>query len=332
MATHSNPAFVLVNPKARNGTLGQKWPDHEKEVLDALGDSSATVEFTTKKENGSGLVRKALQSGAKRIVVVGGDGTLSNAIQGFFENNRPIAPDSVLMVMPAGKGDDFFKSVANQRFYSGSSAWLYGLDIIRSGKPQPIDLGLIRWKNSPELPSRYFINIVGFGFAGLVVQQVQKREGFLAKTIIGQSAWAYAVQAVNSFFKYHPFDLKIVLDDQPFFEGEVFQGMILNGRYSAGGISWNPDCRINDGCFHVQVMKPKAVTTQVKDSIKSLFRSWKQIHDVKNKTAKKVEVLIRHPRRKPHPLFEIDGEILESADTQGAIVEILPGAIQLQTL
>jgi diacylglycerol kinase family enzyme len=62
--------------------------------------------------------REALRSGAKCIGVVGGDGTLGETAEGFFELNpdldihpAAINPDATLAIFPAGTGDDFARGL-----------------------------------------------------------------------------------------------------------------------------------------------------------------------------------------------------------------------------
>ena len=66
--------------------------------------------------------RSALQLGTTTIVVVGGDGTLSEVAEGFFEFQadlallpRPINADARLAILPAGTGDDFARGLRGQR-------------------------------------------------------------------------------------------------------------------------------------------------------------------------------------------------------------------------
>ena len=110
-----------------------------------LGAESARTEFTSEEERGSGQVRRALREGAGKVVVVGGDGSISEALQGFFENGGAIAPEASLVVMPAGRGDDFFKSLAGWDAIGGEAATRRALEVIRRGNPRPTDVGAIEW-------------------------------------------------------------------------------------------------------------------------------------------------------------------------------------------
>ena len=72
---------VVVNPNSQGGKLGKRWP----EVAETL---QRAFPFEDVKTQGVGdatrLTREALQSGAERIVAIGGDGTVNEVVNGFF--------------------------------------------------------------------------------------------------------------------------------------------------------------------------------------------------------------------------------------------------------
>ena len=67
--------------------------------------------------------RAAIKEGCVTIAVVGGDGTLSEAAEGFFEFDgaenhgvpSPINPGAALAILPAGTGDDFARGLRGKR-------------------------------------------------------------------------------------------------------------------------------------------------------------------------------------------------------------------------
>lgn len=327
MSVHSR-TLVLVNPQARNGQLGREWPSREKEVLEALGESSIPVVFTTQEEHGSSLVRKALQEGADRIVVVGGDGTVSEAVQGFFNGDDIINPQATLMVLPAGRGDDFFKDLTNYRYYRGNSGWSRGLKLLKEGKPRSVDVGRVNWIGQGRKRQRYFINIASFGFPGLVVQRVQERYGVLGKTFLGKSGFAYLMQGLVAFVNYKPMSVQIKVDDHDFYRGKVHSGFVLNGKYNAGGICWDSDARVDDGVFQLMIMEPRDRLNYIKDSAKILLGSWNGIPGIQRARGKKIEVLMAKGQPKADHFFEIDGDLADEGEIQGASIETLSGAIR----
>src|SRR5690348_2013455 len=132
--------LIVVNPNAREGEVGRKWPQLEREIVGALAAASAgehpvSVVQTGAEDRGIPQVRAALKDGVKRVVVVGGDGTVSDVVQGFFENGKPVAPDASIAVVPCGRGSDFFKAILQRKgkTHMKGSTWKQALQLLRDG-------------------------------------------------------------------------------------------------------------------------------------------------------------------------------------------------------
>jgi diacylglycerol kinase family enzyme len=323
---------ILVNPNARAGAVGQKWPDLQAHVLGALGEGEARIEFTTAEDHGAAAVRRALKDGAERIVVVGGDGTVSEAVQGFFEQGQLIAPEAILAVMPAGRGDDFFKVLAGGRCSSTEQAWAQGLEVLRRGRPEPADLGRITWLagDGAALPGmRAFINIASFGYPGLVVHRVASRAGALGRTRLGKSGWAYLVQIATGMAQYKPIETEIRVDGEKVFDGPLFSGFVLNGYYNAGGMRWSDEARIDDGIFNVVLSEPRNPVATALTGPRMLSGNWRGVRGIHLFPGKRVEIRTREAGERGFPLFEIDGEQPEPAGVRGAAIEVLPSVIRV---
>ena len=108
------PLIIINNAAARSRAA---WPTVEPR-LKAAGIAFEAYE-TNRAGDATEKVRVALKSGVSTIVVVGGDGTLSEAAEGFFEFNNtselpaPINESASLAVLPAGTGDDFARGLTN---------------------------------------------------------------------------------------------------------------------------------------------------------------------------------------------------------------------------
>jgi diacylglycerol kinase family enzyme len=328
--------LVLVNPNARSGKMKLNWSSMEKQIRDALANTSSSVqvEFTTPEDHGAGIVRKALQEGKNQIVIVGGDGTLSEAIQGLFYENQPLfTKDTVFALIPGGRGDDFFKSLTQKKFYSSRSAWMESLRILKSGKPQPVDLGKIRWLGdhvgNRESPQQcYFINIASFGFPGLVVERVQSQKNILNRWGLGKSAWVYGLHGALALKDYKPLSVQLSVDDKLFYEGPIYSGFILNGKYNAGGINWDPRAQIDDGFFHLLLLEPRSFMRVAQNTLKILMNRGDSLSGAHRGFGKKFKIVLQEGPPKAHSLFEIDGDLRESEKTQGAEIEVLAGCIQ----
>src|ERR671915_1826161 len=75
---------LVVNPNSSSGMTGTGWNDLYSEIKEALG-SSVEVALTKKPVDGTTLTRQFLKQGFKKVVAIGGDGTLNEVANGFFE-------------------------------------------------------------------------------------------------------------------------------------------------------------------------------------------------------------------------------------------------------
>lgn len=334
--------LILVNPMAREGDVGRRWPELEHQLLGALGEGKAQeskVEFTSALDHGAAAVRRALREGVERVVVVGGDGTISEAVQGFFEGDgsaKLVAPNAILAVMPAGRGDDFFKVLAGRRCKSSAEAWEQGLDLLRDGSPKAADLGRIAWiteggEGGADLGAkdRAFINIASFGYPGLVVKRVSEHAGVLGRTRMGKSGWAYLVQIVSGLVEYKPIVTEVKIDGKVVFNGPLFSGFVLNGYYNAGGMRWSDEAKIDDGVFHVVLSEPRNPFATAVSGPRMLSGDWRGVKGIHLYTGKRVEVRTQEERERGFPLFEIDGDQPEPGRTIGAVCEVVPGAVRI---
>src|SRR5438552_340640 len=102
--------FAVVNPKAGNGRGRAIW----ERVAVRLRELGIAYEFelTQGTLTAESFTRQALHAGAETILAVGGDGTVNEAINGFFLDEVPIRSGSKLAVVPAGSSSDFAHGLA----------------------------------------------------------------------------------------------------------------------------------------------------------------------------------------------------------------------------
>src|SRR5829696_8378754 len=106
--------LLIINHAAARAR--RLWPAIQKQLDAARVEYQA---YETKAANDATIqTRAALRSGVEFVVVVGGDGTLSETAEGFFEFNDdldvppgPVNPDAALALLPAGTGNDFARGL-----------------------------------------------------------------------------------------------------------------------------------------------------------------------------------------------------------------------------
>jgi len=171
---------------------------------------------------GAELALQAAQSGARRVVAVGGDGTVHEVANGLLAAEGQAA----LGVIPIGSGNDFAKLVG-----------VYGHDPVRA--VARLVTGSIRRFDVGRVLGEYFVNSVGFGFGPVVVRTrhaMPRLQGFLS----------YLLPVVRAFMSFRPPLLEV---RSPEFSERGYMMMVevCNGTTAGGSYRFAPDADPVDG-------------------------------------------------------------------------------------
>ncbi|MGK5088089.1 diacylglycerol kinase family protein [Bdellovibrionota bacterium FG-2] len=325
--------LVLVNPMARHGEMQSRWEKQKGIVLALLGSKfhgcSIDVKMTNPEDHGEGIVREGLKSGVTKVVVVGGDGTISEALQGFFENKTVINSAACLIVLPAGRGDDFLKTLVGERFFGSDAGWQAAISLIRKGREKSCDVAEMEFRSSEgaSVGSRYVANVVSFAYGGLVVDRVHRARSDWDR-MLNQTGLAYAIQTLMGIKEYSSLPMKVRVDGADFFEGKVLAGFVLNGRYHGGGVCWDSKATIDDGLLNlvlVEPLSPLAIARSLPLLMQGYLKGVPGIHHIQGSN---FEIMRTGGGDLSFPLFEIDGDQPEPKATCGAVFKALPGAVQ----
>ncbi len=158
---------VIVNPESNKGKTRKKW-NHIREALKSFL-KEFKYEFTEKPLQAIEISRVALKEGTELVIGVGGDGTMNEIANGFYENRKIINPEAALGIVPSGTGCDFTKSL-NIPFRLKNA-----LEVITQAPSSLIDIGRVSFRgNSGDEQERFFLNVSDFGIGGDVVKKVNE--------------------------------------------------------------------------------------------------------------------------------------------------------------
>ena len=309
-------AFVVVNPHSGNGRTARDWPEIEKALRELYPNLSSRM--TRRRGEATGYVRNALQEGHNEIVALGGDGTVNEAINGFFDEEGSIAPDAVFSFLTSGTGGDFRKT------FGIPPNWPAAVARLKTSTVAQIDVGRVSCLDAHGTPIvRHFVNIGSFGLSGAVVDSVNRAR--IAKVFGGQ--FAFAFHSALDMFTYRERAVRIRVDGAFDDIVPISTVAIANGQYFGGGMQVAPDANPNDGLFDIVIMAatPRA---QAMNELKLLYTG----EHVKRPHVR----VLRGQRITAAPvaetggvpvLIELDGE---SAGRLPATFEILPRALTLR--
>lgn len=252
---------AIVNPHSAGGRTGRMWPALRKKIPGNL-----EVRMTAAPNEATNLTRHALREGFDRIIAVGGDGTINEVVNGFFEHDAPVNPNASLAVIPLGTGGDFRRSLGIDSVDSAIS-------LLEQGYPTRIDIGRVRHRcPSGEMKLRYFANVVSFGMGG----EVAARAKNALSRVSGKAAFLYATAEV--FLRYSPKMVELRLDGEPAgVRFGILNIAIGNGRYHGGGMHVCPRARLDDGLLEVTVIEALGMYELARD-MKVLYSDNLYVH------------------------------------------------------
>lgn len=294
-------AFV-VNLKAAGGRLRKVWPRVQAEASSRLGKSFCAV-YTAGPMHAMELTRNQLRQGAEIIVSVGGDGTLNEVVNGFFEKGQAINERAALAVLSFGTGADFIRSSGWPRNY------IEALDRLTQAKRRRIDLGKGEFLDREGRQTvRYFINIAEFGCGGAVVDRVNR----LSKRWGGKISFMWGIAA--TLLSYDNQKIGFSLDGGTWRTEILHNTVVANGRYFGSGLKPAPNAELDDGLLDAVIFK--------NFSRLELFKSFPKL--------KKGEHL-SHPKVESGSIRKISATSEETVllDMDGEMVGQLPVTIEI---
>ncbi|MGD0343134.1 MAG: acylglycerol kinase family protein, partial [Bacteroidales bacterium] len=118
--------FVIVNPNAGNGKGKRDWTRISD--LFERNHLTAEIKFTERKGHAIDFAIDAISGGFRKIISVGGDGTLNEIVNGVFLQNHCSPKEITLGMIPIGTGNDWGRMFGIPLVYEGA------IEVIKAGK------------------------------------------------------------------------------------------------------------------------------------------------------------------------------------------------------
>jgi len=201
----------------------------------------------------------AEEKGVRRFLILGGDGTISETINGLMEARIPDPENLEFGFMPRGTGNDY------GRYWKLTKNYIQSLDRFFNGTPQPVDIGRVTYYRNGIEHHHYFINSIGFGIDAKTCLWASN-----LKYYFGSHSWLYALALVFAVWTHKSRALQLTTDQGLKLEEPLFTMNVGNGPYSGGGIRQNPDADPRDGIFHSMFIRPPKAS-QILQAIPHIF-------------------------------------------------------------
>jgi diacylglycerol kinase (ATP) len=299
---------MVVNPASANGRTARRWPEIARAA--AARGLDLDVRATEAAGHASELTRAALREGAGLIVAVGGDGTVSEVANGFFDGDVQINPEAELAVIPRGSGCDFVKTFGIPKKVDGALRAAAGTAV------RSIDVGRVRftdWDGQPA--TRIFCNVASAGLTGVAADKVNRSGKPLGATV------AFAWGTIVTFVGYRNSRFRVRIDERGL--DQVCNNVIVaNCRFYASGMKIMPMADPGDGLLDVLVWGDVGKA----DLARNLHRLYRGTHighpkaDISRARRVTVETDLTLP-------IEADGE---TPGVTPVTFEVVPSALRLR--
>jgi lipid kinase YegS len=278
---------------------GKPTPPEIRDAVHQMRQRGVAVEVRVTWEEGDGerLAREACREGVKRVVAGGGDGTVSEVVNGLMA--IPPWRRAALAILPLGTANDFATACGI------SAEPLAALELAAAGRPVRVDV--------VRVDQRHFLNAASSGFGAEVTASTPSE----LKRLLGSSA--YALMAVIMALNAKPRECRFTMPGISFELSEIFS-TFANGRQAGGGKVVAPAARIDDGLLDVMLVRrfPLSALNEV-------------IREVAEPSSEGVYVSYHQT-----PWIELDGAEPLSVNLDGephsydrCRMEVLPGELRL---
>jgi len=248
--------IAIINLAAGGGKTKKDWPKIEK-ILRKEGIGFEPF-FTDRRLHASIIARNKIKEGYSKIIVVGGDGTMNEVINGVFAQERIHTTEVMLGMISVGTGNDWARMFNIPADYEGA------VRTIMEQKTFIQDAGLVTYRKNGKAWNRYFINIAGLGFGARVVERSNRMKD---KGKSGPALYFYNI--FLSLIKYKAKKAAIEMDGTTFTR-KVFSLNVGIGKYNGGGMIQVPHAIADDGLYSITLIK-KMGKLNVLANVKRLY-------------------------------------------------------------
>ncbi|NTW26425.1 MAG: diacylglycerol kinase family lipid kinase, partial [Lentimicrobium sp.] len=281
--------FVIVNPNAGRRKGEKDWLEIAA-LLNEAGIRFTNV-FTEHPNHAVKLARKYIENGYRKIIVVGGDGTLNEVVNGVYTQKKYPPQEITLAMISVGTGNDWGRS------FNIPMGYKEAIQVISNYNTRLQDVGRVNYMSQDLPKQRHFINMAGLGFDAMVAKRTNK-----VKEQGKGGPFSYIISLFTSLISYQSVKCNVTVDGQKA-KVDVFSMSVAICRFNGGGMMQAPDAIPDDGLFDVTIITRVSRFVVIK-SVKKLYDgSFLSMPQVKTFRGAKVEI-----DSDPALFLETDGE------------------------
>jgi YegS/Rv2252/BmrU family lipid kinase len=297
--------LVIVNPFSRDGATGRRFATVERRLRESLGPLE--VARTRGPRDAERLAREAVRAGVERLIVAGGDGTLSEVATGLL--GAGLGAYARIGILPFGTGGDFVRTLGLPGDLDRAIA------CIAEGKVRRVDASRVTLQAGGRERVYYGVNITSVGISALVVTLAERSPRF-----VGGSG-AFLLGTVRAILRYRSHPVTLRVDGRVVHEGPLILATAGNGRFFGGGMLVCPQAYCDDGQLDVVVVAGLSKA----QLLAKLYGIYRGTH-LKDPAVRSYRGRVIEALGPPAVRLEVDGEPLGALPVR---IEVLDGALSL---
>jgi YegS/Rv2252/BmrU family lipid kinase len=316
MQVNSNPDkwSAIVNSFAASSKAASLWRRAEERLKSDGIDFEAY--FTGESGNATTLAYNACRGGCRKLLAVGGDGTVHDVLGGIMafidRDTSATLEDFTLAVIPVGSGNDWIKTAGVPKDIVEAAALLKNGTI---SKQDVVQVSLLDPSALPEQKVKevsYMANVGGVGLDASVCEMVNaaKKQGKRGK-ILYLGALIYKIIHRSTLLA------KVLCDGREVFNGAYLSMAFGIGKYSGGGMRQTPGAVADDGLLDMTII-PDLPLMKIAREVSKLFDGrFLTVPELVTARSKSILVLPEDD----NALIEVDGEVIGPAPVRFDILE-----------
>lgn len=243
--------YYIVNPSAGNGKINKI----QVKLQSLLKEKKIDGEFikSTGKGDALKIAKMAVERGSTTIVAVGGDGTVSEVVNGIINY-----PDIVLGILPIGSTNILANAL-------GIYDWIQAVNILAQRRVKTISLGKVN--------DNYFITSLEIGFETSILKD--KKSSFFAKN-----------KNIKSILSYKPFNAEIKFDGGFSINSDIFNLSVFNAKVSNDG----QETFLNVGKLNILLVPLQSKFNLIKNIPQIFKKSYDKLPFISKFKARKINV------------------------------------------
>jgi YegS/Rv2252/BmrU family lipid kinase len=281
---------IILNPVAGKKKAVKLW----RKLEPALTQHHIhyTLHKTAYRNHAIKIAEMLVREGVKNVIIIGGDGTANEVINGIFRQSINAEGITVAM-LSAGTGNDWVRTIGKHTSIENIIASL------RNKKTYLHDIGVIQYKKDNVGQKRYFINIAGLGFDGYVAKKITESNRILQGTKL-----QYWFALLQSLFVYKHHTVQFIVDGKEM-HVQTLSAAVGICKYNGGGMMQLPAAQYNDGLLDGTIITNMSKCKMVISLPKLTDGSFTAMKEVKQCRGRTIEIT-----SEAITYVEADGEFL----------------------